>query len=248
MNKQSLDSKSLHEKQYTGAAMPLRLSLGWLRRLLKRWDVHREEVTCAMLSGGERILDVGCGSGSLLARCAGNYRELYGVDIVAGRLVPAEKTLRDRFPDKRVVLRQHDIANPLPFDQEYFDSLCCIAVLDHVYDVYFAVSEMARVLRAGGELVLEIQNIAYLKHRIALLLGFLPATSPVSDWRSYGWDGGHIHYFTLGALRSLLGTYGLCIVRVSGSGLLARLRAWRPSLLTGDIVVRAVKMTHGTGP
>jgi SAM-dependent methyltransferase len=245
-SRSGLDGKTLHEKQYTGAAMPFRLSLPWLRSMLRRWDVHREDVVSAMLPGGDRLLDVGCGSGALLARCSDKYRELYGVDIVAARVEQAEEMLRAAYPGKRIVLRQHDAANPLPFPPEYFDSVCCVATLEHIYDVYFAVSEMARVLRQGGEIVIEVPNIAYVKHRVALLIGFLPATSAAADWRTYGWDGGHVHYFTLGALRSLLSGYGLRIVKVRGSGLLAGLRARWPSLLTGDLVVRAIKMTRGS--
>jgi SAM-dependent methyltransferase len=200
-----------------------------------------------MLSGGEKILDVGCGIGSLLAQSGDRYRELYGVDIVAARLEQARSRLQARFPGKRVVLVQHDVANPLPFESGYFDAVCCVAVLDHVYDVHFSVSEMARVLRQGGELVLQVQNIAYLRHRLALLLGFLPAVGSVADWRTYGWDGGHIHYFTLAAVKSLLRFYGLRVVRARGSGLGGRLRGWWPSLLTGDIVVCAIKPKRGAG-
>ena len=96
-----------------------------------------------------------------------------------------------------------------------------------------------RILKPGGDVIIKVQNIAYFKYRIKLLLGIFPITSSPHNWEEIGWDGGHIHYFTLKKLRELFESQRFKITVKTGGGFLAQLRNWRPSLLTGDIILKA---------
>lgn len=87
--------------------------------------------------------------------------------------------------------------DPFPFQDNYFDTIVCIAVIEHVYDIFFLVKEIYRMLKPGGYIIAEVPNIGYLKYRIQFLLVKLPATSSPYNWEEIGWDGGHIHYFTM---------------------------------------------------
>ena len=91
---------------------------------------------------------------------------------------------------------------------------------------------------------MQVPNIAYLKYRIQLFFGKLPVTSSPFNWKEIGWDGGHLHYFTKKTLSKLLEESGFKIVKVSGSGLFAQFRNWYPSLLTGDIIIKAQKLKN----
>jgi ubiquinone/menaquinone biosynthesis C-methylase UbiE len=79
----------------------------------------------------------------------------------------------------------------IDFPDEMFDAVTCIAVIEHVFDPYFVVGEVHRVLKDGGIFVAEVPNIAYIKQRVKLLLGKLPVTSSPYHWKEIGWDGGH---------------------------------------------------------
>jgi ubiquinone/menaquinone biosynthesis C-methylase UbiE len=93
-----------------------------------------------------RVLDVGCGPGSML-HYLGKYGEVVGVD----RYLPALKMASTHFAGQ---LLEGDCCR-LPFPDEQFSLLAACEVLYHknVSDIRHAVCECARVLEPGGHLV-----------------------------------------------------------------------------------------------
>ena len=129
-----------------------------------------------------------------------------------------------------------------------FDVVIALDILEHVFDVFAFVGHLRRILRPGGALYLRVPNVAYAKHRLTLLAGQLPVTASwfgrrgeLAAWRTtYGWDGGHLHYFTLDTLRALLTGAGLQCVEFADPGArFAQLRRLAPSLLCGNLFVVA---------
>lgn len=223
---------------YNAAYSPLNSGLRTqpLDRLVKRFELHRTEVVFRLLPRGGTLLDVGCGDGGLLARCAPFFDHVVGVDIADVRLQAArQRRSGGRSSDSAIVLSNVD--HGLPFSDECFDVVTAVATIGFLFDPIAAVAERQRVLRIGGSFVVEVLNLAYLPRRLALLMGFQPILS-----RGYGWDGGSLHNFTLGTLKRLLQRHGLAVERCTGSGVFAPLRSWRPSLLTGNLIVRARKL------
>jgi hypothetical protein len=110
---------------------------------------------------GKRILDVGCGTGTAevsLSRLRLSQIHLFGVDIVVERLRDAHAATRGI--NARVGYAAADACR-LPFAQNSFDSAYCVAVLQHIRDLSGALSELARVTRpAGRVLVVEPDNAA----------------------------------------------------------------------------------------
>lgn len=102
---------------------------------------------------GRRILDVGCGTGTAEVRLSRLH--LTQVSLVAVDLSP------DRVAEALGAARSHNIrasfaaadACALPFGNATFDSVFCVAVLQHIPDVGVAVRELARVTRPGGRVV-----------------------------------------------------------------------------------------------
>ncbi|WP_428666130.1 class I SAM-dependent methyltransferase [Reyranella sp.] len=96
---------------------------------------------------GERILDVGCGTGSLTFALSGfgDHAEIVGVDIGEPFLAAA----RDRNTDPRTSFRVAS-ATSLPFPDGHFDRALSQLVLQFVPDSLAAVYEMRRVVRPGG--------------------------------------------------------------------------------------------------
>ncbi len=98
---------------------------------------------------GKNILDIGCGNGNIIkmleTQRPGHY---YGVDLSSEMIKEAEKRV-----SKKVVLKLADVVS-LPFADESFDILICNASFHHYEEPEKAISEMNRVLRPGGALIL----------------------------------------------------------------------------------------------
>ena len=102
---------------------------------------------------GNRILDVGCGEGLAevsIGRLHISQIRLVGVDHMLSKVVAAKRETASH--NQRVRFAAAD-ASRLPFADGVFDSLFCVAVLQHIGDVETAVAECARVTASGGRIV-----------------------------------------------------------------------------------------------
>ena len=101
----------------------------------------------AGVGSSERVLDVGCGTGNLAFALAMH------ADVAAIEAIDYEdefiEALRQRNTDPRVTAQQGDACS-LPFPTGRFDRALSMLVLPVVSDPQCAVSEMRRVVRAGG--------------------------------------------------------------------------------------------------
>jgi len=106
---------------------------------------------------GERIVDLGCGTGSTLEAIAGRLPradlELLGLDASAAALRAAERTL-GRLPNAARLLVQADLAGQVPLADASVDRALCHNVLECLPDPDALVAEAYRVVRPGGHLVL----------------------------------------------------------------------------------------------
>jgi len=121
-----------------------------------------------------RIVEVGCGTGGLLAAAARQGRAIEGVDIASRWLVVARRRLDDRGLSVPLVAA---LAERLPYADGSVDAIVADSLLEHLDDPGAAVREWARVLRPGGTL------LAWSPNRFALTvdphvrlwaLGYLP--------------------------------------------------------------------------
>jgi ubiquinone/menaquinone biosynthesis C-methylase UbiE len=110
---------------------------------------------------GNRILDVGCGTGIAEVSLGGlrlSQVKLFGIDRIHGRVRQAAESTAAH--NVRAGLATADACH-LPFANAVFDSTFCVAVLQHVKDLDTAVGEFARVTKPGGRvLVVEPDNSA----------------------------------------------------------------------------------------
>lgn len=177
----------------------------------------------------DSFLDIGCGDLTNLITLEKLFNQGFGVDIAS---YPSWKPLQDKY-----VTHQQNLDNgSLPFSDQMFDAVTILMVLEHVFDPFIVIEEISRVTKPGGYLVINVPNIAYLKHRLGLLFGKLPVTSSRHCWEMREWDGGHIHYFSIKRLKWLLNQFGgYQILKIYGSGRLGQIKRLYPSLLCSDI-------------
>lgn len=100
------------------------------------------------LQPGMRLLDIGCGGGSITIGLAAAVApgEVAGVDVSEPAIAAARKAGVDV---KNLIFEIGD-ALALPFDDGSFDVVFCHAVLQHLESPLQALREARRVLRPGG--------------------------------------------------------------------------------------------------
>jgi ubiquinone/menaquinone biosynthesis C-methylase UbiE len=102
------------------------------------------------LKPGMRMLDIGCGPGSIsvgLAKAV-NPGEFHGVDMEESQVQLATKAVQEA-GHSNASFQVADALN-LPFPDDYFDAVHTHAVLTHVPDTMAALAEIKRVLKSGG--------------------------------------------------------------------------------------------------
>ena len=121
------------------------------QQLLDRRSVHSNAAyLLPLLKPGLRVLDFGCGPGTLsvgLARAV-EPGELHGIDMEASQIELASAAAQGG-GHANATFHVGDVTD-LPFDDDSFDVAHCHTVLMHVPETQATLAEVMRVLRPGG--------------------------------------------------------------------------------------------------
>ncbi len=121
------------------------------RRVLERRsaETHAADLL-PLLRKGMRVLDFGCGTGSISVGLAKAVEpgELHGIDMEESQIEIAQAAAKAGGHDNAAF--QAGDAAQLPFEDERFDVAHCNAVLMHVPGTQAVLAEVMRVLRPGG--------------------------------------------------------------------------------------------------
>lgn len=116
----------------------------------------RALVDWSALKGGESVLDVGSGTGAAAryaAELVGSSGRVIGIDVNAG-MIEVAKSLP---PIQGAAIEWHEkSAYELPSKDQAVDVVLCAQTLQFVKDRELALSEMYRVLKPGGRLVMSL--------------------------------------------------------------------------------------------
>jgi len=154
------------------------------------WQRRRHRITVLWARGANRVLDAGCGS-SLIVQSLNN---VVGMDFNYPKL---------RFLRRYEIPLVQGSAFALPFKDDSFDCVMSSQVIEHIRYDESIFSEMQRVLRAGGTLILGTPDYATIGWRIIEpVYGFLMPG---------GYKDQHITHYTLNQLREILARYGIVI-------------------------------------
>ena len=156
---------------------------------------QRRAFLLANVTAGERVLDLGCGAGEFSAALAGAGAQPIGVDVAAEPL----RRAAERTPG--LDLRLWSDGEPLPLDDNAVDAVWAGEVIEHVVDVAPWLSEVRRVLRPRGRLLLTTPH-----HGPLTLLRL--AVSPRRFDAHFDPRSDHVRFFSPRTLRALLDDLG----------------------------------------
>lgn len=97
-----------------------------------------------------KILDVGCGyNGKLLFKLKNKISAGFGIDISVKKISQ----------DEKIALIEHDLACPLPFENNSFDAVTSLANLEHLENPRESLAEIYRVLKPRGVLIMTTPSL-----------------------------------------------------------------------------------------
>lgn len=142
----------------------------------------------------ESLLEIGCAGGLFLGKAKEiGFKKVCGVEII-------EEAVRKAHPNVRECI-VNDVFTKKLFEEESFDLVCFLQVLDHVVDPISFLEDVRYVLRKGGFILAVNHNIRSCMSRI------LGENSPM-------YDLAHIYLFDKSTMRRILERHGFEVVYV----------------------------------
>jgi SAM-dependent methyltransferase len=210
----------------TAALKPVRFS---------RYPRDRFEVAVYLgsLFGKGSYLEIGAGDGSTVLALKNKYDRLVATELSSVRVQKLQELFRDQ---PKVHIFQNNLeVDGLPFNDEEFDTVSMVAVIEHLIEPIGALREIHRVLKPGGHLIVDTPNIAKWTRRLKLMLGYFPSTASFQEGllcydektATDLHDEGHLHYFTFRSLtRIAIERAGFRCSEIHGYGKTALHRIW----------------------
>jgi SAM-dependent methyltransferase len=153
---------------------------------------RRRALLLAAVEPGARVLDLGCGAGRFVAALREAGADPVGVELSAAALERARRNVPGA--DLRLVAAD----GSLPLGHGEVDVVWCSEVLEHVPDTIAFLTEVRRVLRHGGRLLVTVPDHGRLKRTLLALAHYDAHYDPL---------GQHVRFYTRRSLaRALLAT------------------------------------------
>lgn len=121
---------------------------------------------------GMDVLEVGCGTGLMMERVTPLARRLVGVDVSPGMAAKAQQ---------RGFHVVEGSATRLPFADAQFDVSYAVKVMPHVQELSVALSELSRVTRQGGVVIVDFYNLWSQRYLFKRLFGPRKVADGVSE-------------------------------------------------------------------
>ncbi len=164
-------------------------------------------VRACRAAGARRVLDLGCGNGTLCRALAEEGFEVVGLEPSASGIAAARRAVPEGVFHLGSVYDGPEIV-----PEGNFDAVVSTEVVEHLFRPA-ALPALARAkLKAGGLFVVSTPYHGYLKNLLLAL---------ANRWdfhHSPNWDGGHIKFWSRRTLTELLESNGFAVAEFHGAG------------------------------
>jgi methionine biosynthesis protein MetW len=161
--------------------------------LFRQLPVVIADLISSVQGNGTNLLDVGCWDGEFTVK----YAEALGTKVTESHGIDFFPSILETAKKRGVQAIRLDLEKDLfPFPDQSFDVVVCNQVLEHLKQIYLPLTEMHRVLKPGGHLVISVPNLAAFHNRLLLAVGLQPATIKIM--------GPHVRSYTLRAFTEFL--------------------------------------------
>jgi len=161
-------------------ARPYRYDRGISRVSRGQSEGIKHRITDENVEPGSRVLEIGCGTGTLAILAAKKGAEVTGFDVSPGMLSVAREKIANEFLEDKIELHEMGVSGMDTFPDECFDLVASTLVfseLSHDEQVY-ALRHARRVLKTGGRIAVADEvvpesagkRILHLLARIPLLI------------------------------------------------------------------------------
>ncbi len=177
------------------------------------------------LSQNAKILDFGCGPCDKTALFRRMGYKCYACDDLndGWHEEGNNREIIKEFAKREGISFFHIRNNEIPFDNEYFDGILILDVIEHLhYSPHKLLTHLISKLRSEGYLFIGVPNAVNLRKRISVLFG---RTNYVSLEKFYfskePWRG-HVREYTLQEMIKVLRFHGMKVVYVGGPNIFMR--------------------------
>ena len=154
------------------------------------WDLRDKEIFKYVI--GEKILDAGCGEGITLEKLVKQFpkAEIEGIDIDPENVVICR--------DHNLPVREASVLD-LPYEDATFDTCLFIEVIEHLHQPEKALSDLARVTKPGGRVIVVYPVDWAMRLARIICLKFKEAA----------FDPGHVRQWRAREVKPIMQRYGL---------------------------------------
>jgi ubiquinone/menaquinone biosynthesis C-methylase UbiE len=110
----------------------------------------RANLEALKAKGGDKLLDIGCGTGFIIDLAKDLFPEIRGVDVTQAMLDRVDVSSGN-------ISLLNCSAEKLPYSDDYFDVVTAYAFLHHVEDYRKILREVFRVLKRGGSFYIDLE-------------------------------------------------------------------------------------------
>ena len=173
------------------------------------WDMDLRETRLKIVAKmilaedpGE-MLDIACSSGKFSSMFLKAGWDVAGIDVLDNVIYAKEGGLN---------IIKADVSLGLPYKSGSFDLVFAGEIIEHILHTELFLSEINRVLKKRGVLIITTPNLASFENRIRLLFGVYPM------WMCYKLGGtGHVRYYTPRVLKKQLISHGFRVIPHKGN-------------------------------
>jgi SAM-dependent methyltransferase len=198
---------------------------------MKRWEENRffnfatsayrenQELFLEMIEVNPKagLLDVGCNDGDFTEKIAKklNTKEIFGIEIDPDKARAAS--------ERGIVVEICDASKPFPFKDCYFDIVTSNQLIEHVYNLDNFFSEVYRILKKNGEVIISTANLCSWHNIFFMILGMQPpgmhlCKVQVGNFLYGTQTHGHLRLFSLKALKDIARYHGFKVENIAVNG------------------------------